>query len=257
MNLIIGELSRIYFTHGKNLKTSLISILVFILIIVIGYNRFASKLMAYPDIIILVVSLIFFLRIILGSLTAPINEITKEITSKRIGFLSSLYFKIDMLIILRVAFLTLLNIVLALFFLTSIDVLLGENFTIVFYQYLIIFFTCFMGAFSLIGLGLLISGLMLYTQVKRSYLAIIQIIVFYGIFSFPKGHILIPFSNAKILIYNIIAGFQIANEHLINNFLFCIINSILFLLIGILIFRLLFLMTTKNKSLLSLNNINL
>ena len=255
MNLIKAELARTYFTHGKNLKTSLISIIFFIVIIVIGYNRFSSKLIMYPDVISLVVSLIFFIRIILSALTSPITEVSKEITSKRIGLFNSLYYKIDILILFRVFLLILLNIILALVFLISIDLLLGEKFSIIFYQYLIIFASCLIGAFSLVGLGLLISGLMIYTKVKSSYLAIIQILVFYGIFSFSKGHILIPFSNAKILIYNIIAGSHITTELIINNLLFSLINSMLFLLIGVVTFRFLYLLTIKNKSLISLNDI--
>ncbi|WP_342489719.1 hypothetical protein NSU13_18500 [Bacillus sp. FSL M8-0049] len=249
MNLLTAELRRSYFNYIKNIKLTLLSIVFMVLILIFTVNSFINKLEIYHDFLTIFISLVFFLRLLLSSYTFPGNQINQEIKENRIYTLSYLKSSFEHIITARIIINNFLNLIFSVLFIILVDIALGSSFNISIYQYFVIFVISFLGMFSVSGIGLLVVLIGVVSGVKKIIITVAQIALFYLIFSFPSGSIFVPFSNSKVMIYNLLNNSYIDFNMLWMNFLYVFINSVIFYSFSLYLSKILRLIALKNNKL--------
>ncbi|MGX9808819.1 hypothetical protein ACV3PA_16470 (plasmid) [Exiguobacterium acetylicum] len=249
MNILIAEIKRSYNHYVKSIKFTLISILIMTLILFITLNNITNKLEKYHEIIVILISIIFFLRILVSSLTFPINQISQEKNNRRMYMLSYLKYSFEYILTIRILINVFLNATFSILFLLLIDLSLGDLYNLGYKSYLIIYVSSFIGMMSVAGVGLIVGAIQIATGLKMTVIAIAQIVLFFFIFSYSSGSMFVPFSLSKILIYNILNHYQLDLIKLITNLFYIFLNSLVYYFVGWYTIKKLRLSTIKNNKL--------
>lgn len=238
MHLIKAEFQRNLYTYANNKKTTLLSLLIFILIISITLNVYEKRFSEIAEISAVIIGTMYLIRLSLSCLVYPTSQIIENIKKDNIDTSTSMNsYHLETVLLVRSIIALFFNAIIATFFVILLDFFnprfINENLV----TYGMIISISIMGSIGIIGLGFIILSIIWRFSVNMPVILLSQILLILLIFSTPIDNPLIPFSDTKLFIINIFNGYSPNATHYLEYFLRILLSSSFYLLIGYLTLR--------------------